>query len=134
MVTFVDQRSALFPCELFNFFETVMITGNKSSSGEKLSMFGHAVLFGKGAAIGSNLEWREALYERQALVGVWELAVLKAKNCIIYLEWVLDNVQRNRGAATRSFTEIRLFGVVKVVLLIVRSVVIDFRRKFVRHG
>ena len=46
----------------------------------------------------------------------------------------MDDVQRNGGAPTSSLAEVRLLGVVNVVLLIVSSVVIDFCRKLVRHG
>ena len=67
VVALVDQRGALGFGELFDFFEIVRIAGYQSSSGEKLCMFRHAVLFGKGAAIGGNLERRKVLKGSQAL-------------------------------------------------------------------
>jgi hypothetical protein len=134
VVTFVDQRSALISGELFDIFEVVLIAGNKGSSREKLSMLGHAVLFGEGAAIGGNLESREALDEGQSSAYSWRLAVVRAKSCVNYLQWVLYNIQGDGRATTCGLAKIGLFGVVNVVLLIVSSVLIDFRRKLVRHG
>jgi hypothetical protein len=134
VVTFVDQRSALGFGELFDFFEVVRIAGDQGSSGEKLCMLRHTVLFGKGAAIGGNLERREVLNRAQALADFWILAAVKAKSRTTYFQWVLDDVQRNGGATTCCLAEVCLFGIVEGVLLIVSSVVIDFRRKLVRHG
>jgi len=61
------------------------------------------------------------------------LAAVNAKIFVIYLQRVFDDVQGDRGATTSDFGEVCLFGIVEVVLLIVRSVVLDFRRKLVRH-
>jgi hypothetical protein len=134
VVTFVYQRSALGFGKLLDLFEVFLIAGNQSSSGEKLCMLRHAVLFGKGAAIGGNLGRREVLNGAQALAEIWILAAVKAKSCITYLQWVLNDVQGDGGATTCCLAEVCLFGVVEGVLLIVGSVVIDFRRKLVRHG
>jgi hypothetical protein len=67
VVTLVDQCSALVSSELFDFFKVLLVAGNQGSSGEKLRMLRHAVLFGKGAAISSTLGRREVLSEGQAL-------------------------------------------------------------------
>jgi hypothetical protein len=69
VVTLVDQRSALVSSELLDLFKFLLIAGNQGSSGEKLRMLRHAVLFGKGAAIGSTLGRREVLSEGQGLAG-----------------------------------------------------------------
>jgi len=53
---------------------------------------------------------------------------------MIYLQWVLNDIQCDRGATTSGLAEVCLFAVVDGVLLIVSSVLIDFRRKLVRHG
>jgi hypothetical protein len=45
---------------------------------------------------------------------------------MIYLQWVLDDVQCDGRATTSSLAEV--FGVVNGVLLIVSSVAIDIRR------
>ena len=55
VVTFVDQRSALGFAKIIQLFEVVLVAGNQSSSGEKFRMLWHAVLFGKGTAIGGDL-------------------------------------------------------------------------------
>ena len=69
VVTLVDQRGALGFGELFDFFEVILIAGYQSSSGEKLRMLRHAVLLGKGAAIGGNLGSRKVLDGQQVLAG-----------------------------------------------------------------